>query len=335
MTAWRGAAVRLSVFLLVIAGCTYVIVTALQSPVKGTTRSYSAIFSDVSGLFVGNDVRIAGVPVGKVTSIDLEDPYAKVTFTVVDTQPVYSDTRAAVLYQDLVGQRYVGLANPEPLGPVLAIGSEIPLDRTTPSFDVTKLLNGFGPLFDTLDPSALNLFAQNMLRVIQGDPSGIAPVLTDIEKLSKFAKDREGLIVLLIDNLGAISDQIGGKSQQVADLIHQLELVLSKFTSQIGGIVDAVKQANRVLVPAMSILEELQATYDDNYLPIDALLHRLLPQTGQIVDVLSLLPGVLAAMNQGLPAAGPGAQYTCSAGNVDVPGLGSVVLGNQRLVVCK
>jgi phospholipid/cholesterol/gamma-HCH transport system substrate-binding protein len=335
MTAWRGAAVRFCVFLLVIAGCTYVIVTALRSPVKGTTHDYSAVFSDVSGLFVGNDVRIAGVPVGKVTAIELEDPDARVTFTVLDSQPVYSNTRAAVLYQDLVGQRYVGLANPEQLGSVLAVGSEIPVDRTTASFDVTKLFNGFGPLFDTLDPAALNLFAQNMLRVIQGDPSGIAPVLTDIEKLSKFAKDREGLIVLLIDNLGAISDQIGGKSQQVGDLIHQLEVMLSKFTSQIGGIVDAVKQANRALVPAMSILEELQATYDDNYLPIDALLHRLLPQTGQIVDVLSLLPGVLAALNQGLPAEGPGTQYTCSAGNVDVPGIGNVILGNQRLVVCK
>ncbi|MBN7461195.1 MCE family protein, partial [Mycobacteroides abscessus subsp. abscessus] len=51
---------------------TLIIVNALRTPVNGPVRHYDALFTDASGLIVGNDVRISGVQVGKVEKIHLD-----------------------------------------------------------------------------------------------------------------------------------------------------------------------------------------------------------------------------------------------------------------------
>ncbi|TDH55963.1 MCE family protein, partial [Mycobacterium eburneum] len=66
--------------------------------VAGPTNTYSAIFTDVSGLADGDDVRVAGVRVGRVDKIELVDALAKVTFRVQRAQTLYTNTIASVTY---------------------------------------------------------------------------------------------------------------------------------------------------------------------------------------------------------------------------------------------
>ena len=70
--------------------CTLIVLTALRSPVTGAVSRYTAAFSDVSGLYVGDDVRISGVQVGKVESIRLDGRIAKVDFTAQVDHPVFA-----------------------------------------------------------------------------------------------------------------------------------------------------------------------------------------------------------------------------------------------------
>ena len=212
--------------------CALIVVTALRNPVEGAVSKYTATFSDVSGLFVGDDVRISGVQVGKVDTIRLNGRNADVDFTVVKNQPVYSETVAAVRYQNLVGQRYLELAQPEKPGTLLPAGSTIPIGSTIPSFDVAKLFNGFRPIFRTLDPAQFNQLGENLLRLIQGDESGVGPVLRDLDEVSAFATDRQAVFITLIRNLSAISVDLGGKSKQVFDLITTLNGVLIRLTAK-------------------------------------------------------------------------------------------------------
>ncbi len=335
MTTVRGAAIRLTIFVAIVAACTLLIVTALKTPVVGDKVEYDAVFNDVSGLFAGDDVRMSGVQVGKVTSVELDGVDARVRFEVLAERPLFDTTKAAVRYQNLLGQRYVELVQADKQGSQLASGSTIPLDHTIPSFDVSKLFNGFRPLFNTLDTSQLNQFGENILRVLQGDGAGIGPVLADLDNLTKYAKNREAVIVLLIHNLGEISDSFGGKSAQVGALVEQLGGIVSQFSTQADGIVESLEKANTALVPATSLLEELESTYDTSYGPLDGLLRRLVPQQGQIVEILSLAPSLLNGLNNSVPAKGTAATYSCSGAQADIPGIGNIVLGNQRLVVCK
>ncbi|MEV0247561.1 MCE family protein [Nocardia sp. NPDC050712] len=329
----RAAALRLALFAVIVALCTAVVVTALRPPVTGRQDSYDAIFADVSGLFAGDDVRMAGVLVGIVESVALDGTRARVRLTVRRGHDLFDNTGAAVRYQTLIGQRYVELIRPDRPGRALPAGATIPLERTIPSFDVSKLFNGFKPLFDSLEPEQLDRFAEHVVQVLQGDGAGMGAVMADLDVLTRFARSREAVVILLIRNLGELSAQIGGKSAQVGDLIAQLGGVLDRFASRSGDIAEATATANTVLGPAVDLLESLRSTYDTGYLPMDALLRRLVPQTGQLVELLGLVPALLHNLDQRIPA---GEQtYACSAGSQDIPGIGQIVLGNQRLVVCK
>ncbi|WP_312032644.1 MlaD family protein [Nocardia coubleae] len=78
------------VSVLVIAG----VWNTLARTVDGDTREYTAIFTDVLGLRPGDDVRMAGVRVGKVEEIGLDDNYnAKVTLIVQSDQTIFDDTK--------------------------------------------------------------------------------------------------------------------------------------------------------------------------------------------------------------------------------------------------
>jgi ABC-type transporter Mla subunit MlaD len=68
------------------------------------------VFTDVFGLREGDDVRMAGVRVGRVESIELQGDKAKVSFVVQSDQQVLGTTVASVTYQNIVGQRYLGLS---------------------------------------------------------------------------------------------------------------------------------------------------------------------------------------------------------------------------------
>ncbi|MFX0580947.1 MCE family protein [Nocardia nepalensis] len=336
MNPVASASVKLAVFVAIVSVCSAFVIAALKVPVPETDISYSALFTDISGLYEGDTVRMSGVAVGRIESVELAGTLARVRFTVDKNRPVYDNTQVAVRYQNLIGQRYIELVHQQPAGARLASGATIPVERTIPSFDVSKLFNGFKPLFSTLDTAQLNQFGQNLLRVLNGDGTGIGPVLADLDHLTAYAKDREALIVLLIRNLGSISGEIGGKSAAVGDLVKQLGGILRQFSTKTSTLVTAVEEANRTMAPLVPLLEELQGAYDDSYGPLDGLLRRLLPQTDQIVEVLSLMPGLLTGLNNSLLGnSTPPRTFTCSAGEAAIPGIGRVVLGNQKLVVCQ
>lgn len=335
MNSVGSAAVKLAIFVAVVGLCSGFVIAALRTPVPADKVSYDAVFSDVSGLYSGDVVRMSGVAVGKVESVELDGINARVRFSADAARPLYNSTEAAVRYQDLIGQRYIELMTGPAGGVPLAPGSTIPLERTIPSFDVSKLFNGFKPLFETVDVAQLNQLGLNILRVLQGDGGGIAPALADLDRLIQHARNSEAVIVLLIRNLGAISAEIGGKSAEVGNLVKQLGGILRAFSSKTDAIITSIEQANRTLVPLIPLLEELQAAYDDSYLPLDGLLRRVLPQTDQLVEILSLVPSLISGLNQNIPASGAARTYTCGAGEAGIPGIGTVILGNQKLVVCR
>lgn len=323
-------------FTAIAAACAVIVLTALRNPVNGSVLRYTATFTDVSGLDVGNDVRISGVQVGKVEAVRLEGRTAKIDFTSLNEHPVYRNTVAAVRFQNLLGQRYVELVQPATPGERLPAGSAIPIGQTVPSFDITKLFNGFRPVFTTLDPAQLNQFGENLLRMIQGDDSGIGPVLRDLDAISKFAVNRQAVITVLIRNLSEISRDLGGKSQQLFRLIASLNGLLSTFTSKADDFRTSIDVELPLLRSLVHILQYAERSFDGSTVPLYDLTSRMFPQTPTIIAGLSLVPSLIQGLRDSLVSdqqATP--TFTCSHGQVHLPGIGQVSFAQQDLVVCR
>ena len=102
---------------------------AQDLPLIGGGDTYTAAFSEAGGLKVNDEVRIAGVRVGKVSGIELDDDHVKVTFKVKTDSAFGTETGAAIKVKTILGAMYVAL---EPKGSgQLEEGDEIPVERTS------------------------------------------------------------------------------------------------------------------------------------------------------------------------------------------------------------
>lgn len=331
-----NAVLWLTVFTAISAVCAVIVITALRSPVTGAVARYTATYSDVSGLFVGDDVRISGVQVGKVHTIALDGRSAKVDFTVLADHAIYYDTVAAVRYQNLLGQRYVELLQPATPGNRLPAGGQIPLERTISSFDVTRLFNGFRPIFQTLDPAQFNQFGENVLRIIQGDETGVGPFLRDLDELSTLAVNRQAVLKVLISNLAQISNDLGGKSPQLFAMIDTLNDVLAKFTSTSQDFTVALAHELPTLRNTVHLLQYIERIFDSSTSPAYDLVGRMWPQTPTIIAGLSLVPSLIQGMRDSLVNDTPARPaFACAHGEVSLPGIGQVSFAQQNLVVCR
>lgn len=307
----RSDLVKLVVFIVIAVVAGSAVITTLRAQVEGDKYSYAGRFTNVSGLYEGDDVRVAGVPVGSVTGIELDHGEAVVTFTVKESVTLRESVELAVYYQNLVGQRYLAIIQGSDAAPKLSAETTIGVDHTVDSFDVTALFNGFKPLFDALDPSSVNEFAVNVLHLVQGDGAGLQQTLDSLARITEHLVSRETLIRYLIDALGTLSDVVAGKSGQVVELLVQLQDVISHLTSKIDGVLNAVKWSNRTLVPAIEILTMVESLWDDNVEPIGQLLERNVPYTPTGSEVLTLIADFLRAIRTGVPVTESGALALC------------------------
>lgn len=336
MKKLSGPVFWVTVFTTVAVVCGLMLLTALRNPVSGAVTHYTAAFTDVSGLDAGNDVRIAGVQVGKVESIRLEGRTAKVEFTALTAHPVYKDTVVAVRFQNLLGQRYLELVQSGAGGERLAAGATVPIGQTIPSFDITKLFNGFRPVFDTLDAAQINQFGENLLRLIQGDGSGLGPLLRDLDNITKFAANRQTAIKVLLRNLGEISVDLGGKSQQLVSVIATLNGLLGAFTAKAYEFRTSLDIELPLMRSLVHTLQYAERSFDGTTVPTYDLMSRMFPQTPTIIAGLSLVPSLIQGLRDSLVDEGPtNPTYTCTNGEVHLPNIGAVSFGEQDLVVCQ
>lgn len=228
----RKQAIGLAIFLVVTTVMTWLVYATLQRQVTGETTEYAAEFTDVFGLREGDDVRMAGVRVGRVSRIELGgEPghsTARVDFALQNDQKIMANTEAAILYQNIVGQRYLDLR----LGKVgdstpLPGGTVIPLERTIPSFDVGIVLNGYEPLFATIDPKAADQISEAAVQALSGDTTAWAT---------------------LVDKSGALTETIAGRDELLGDMITGMDRLFGTLAGQNGNIDKTIANARNMVV---------------------------------------------------------------------------------------
>lgn len=241
----------LTTFLLVAATLTWMVHTTLRRDVTAETHTYSAIFSDASGLRAGDDVRVAGVQVGRVDAIEVDGPYARVTFRVHRDQTVTGNTLASVTYQNLIGQRYLGLSladfgEPAPLPP----GSRIPLDHTQPSFDISGLLDGFQPLFSTLDPADVDNLTSALIRALQGDEGALGALISQTAALAQSFAGPDQVLGALIDNLTAVMTTLAAQSTGMQNTLAQARALFDGLEARRDALMQQTDRIAAVVADA-------------------------------------------------------------------------------------
>ncbi|TDC68620.1 MCE family protein [Actinomadura sp. GC306] len=257
-----SAGIKLLTFVVATAVATGVLAMTISNVRFGPSKTYKAIFSDVTGLLKNDDVRVAGVRVGQIEEIRLYKGHqAEVTFSVQENGAfragLPTSTKAHIRYRNLMGQRYLALADGEgQANEYLDPGDTIPISQTEPALDLTTLFNGFRPLFRALEPKDVNTLAMQIITVLQGEGGTINSLLAHVASLTNTLADRDRVIGRVIDNLNAVLGTIDERHDEVNKLILDLRGFVSGVSDDREAIFDSVAAINDLTGTTQDLLAD-------------------------------------------------------------------------------
>lgn len=242
----------------------------------GTT--YSAAFAEAGGLKSGQEVRIAGVKVGKVTGVTLDGDHVKVKFT--SDEHFGTDSRAAIKIKTILGDHYLAVDNRGP-GRQHA-STQIPVSRTTPPYDVVPALQDASAQLKEIDTKQLAKSFDVLSQTMQGSPENVRRTLAGLQKISRAVASRDTELNQLLQHTTNVSKLLADRSGDLAALVKNGGLLLQE--------VDKRRQVvSQLLTGTVQLSQQITGTIQENH----AALHPALTNLHRVVDILQRNQGNL------------------------------------------
>jgi len=247
-------------FILVTVLATVALAATIRNDSGGATREFHAIFTDATSLNRGDDVRMSGVKIGTVSTVEVVDGRrARVTFTASRTAPLMVGTTAELRFRNLIGQRYISLEPPTGSAPALRPGYTFDLDHTSPALDLTMLFNGFQPLLQLLDPQDVNNLSGQIVAVFQGEDATVDGLLSSTASLTSTIAEKDEVIGQLITNLSSVLTTVNQRSDQLDTTIVTLDRLVSGLAEDRTTIGSTIEGLGDLTVSVSGLLEETRA----------------------------------------------------------------------------
>ncbi len=257
MTRTRSTLVKFAIFAVVMSLMTAFLFMAFGEYRGGSVSGYSAVFKDASRLEKGDSVRVAGVRVGTVDSVDLQaDRSVLVTFDADRNIALTTGTKAAVRYLNLVGDRYLELIDSPGSTRLMPVGSQIPEDRTQPALDLDLLLGGLRPVIRGLNPQDVNALTSSLIQILQGQGGTLDSLLSKTSSFSNTLADNNEVIEQLIDNLNTVVATLAKDGDKFSGTIDRLEQLVSGLAEDRDPIGDAITSLDQGTASIASLLTE-------------------------------------------------------------------------------
>ena len=199
-------------------------------PLIGGGDTYHASFSEASGIKPNDEVRIAGVRVGKVTGVDLDGAKVDVTFKVDTPSQFGSETEAEIKVKTLLGAMYLSL-KPEGSGQ-LKKDSTIPLSRTKSAYDVVQAFSGLANRAERIDTDRLADSIDTVAELTKDTPAAFQGTLRGLSRLSQTVASRNDQINELLGNLDTVSGTLADRDQDIVTLMKDSDVLLRALVAR-------------------------------------------------------------------------------------------------------
>lgn len=291
-----------AISLAVIAGFLAMAMKSGDLPLIGGGDTYYAMFTDGSGIKPNDEVRMAGVRIGKVRDIELEDGQVKVAFQVDSPARFGSESQAEIKVKTLLGSMFLSLV---PAGEgQLDEGATIPAERTKSAYDVVKAFSGTAERVEDIDLSQLTESLNTLADATDGTPAAFQEALKGVGALSRNVAARDAELNTLLKNLRTVSGILAERDDDIVALmkdsdilmralverresIHRLLVSTSKLSSELTQL---VRESRGDLKPALRDLESVVALLLKNQNNIDESLRLMAPFYRVFANVLGQGP---------------------------------------------
>ncbi|TQK51098.1 phospholipid/cholesterol/gamma-HCH transport system substrate-binding protein [Streptomyces sp. SLBN-118] len=223
-------------------------------PLIGDGESYSAAFSEAGGLKPGDEVRIAGVKVGKVDEVDLDGDHVKVTFRVKGEPQFGTRTGAAIRVKTILGAKYLAL-QPKGSGQ-LRPGSEIPLNRTVPAYDVVAAFSDLTTTTEKVDTARLAKALDIISTTFEDSPAEVRASIKGLSKISRTVASRDQSLRELLDHAGGVTGVLKDRADEFAVLVKDGDKLFKEIAARRAAIHSLLKSSAALGVQLSGLVED-------------------------------------------------------------------------------
>lgn len=246
----------------------FMVVAYLLGGAKILQRTYTvtAVFENASDIGSGDPVRVAGIEVGTVKSVERLPRTVRMHLELKDGVRLSEGTRASVRLRTLLGKKYVQLDDPG-TGPELAKGAVIPISRTDAGTDVDEVVTSFDSSLEDINVDAMNQLLRSFDKVMAGKGETVSALLGDLDVLAtsmgQRKQDIDTLMAASAKLLAAMDDRRTALGSSVDGMSAALDALAAR-RAELTQLVSGVRDLNSTLTPLLTRNEKrIDGVLDD------------------------------------------------------------------------
>lgn len=276
-----------AVSLAVIAAMILLAFRADQLPIIGGGDTYYAAFAEAGGLKANDEVRVAGVRVGKVEDLELDGDHVKVTFRVEKDVDFGPDSGAQIKVKTLLGAMYLELS---PAGSgQMDEGTTIPVSRTKSPYDVVEAFEGLASRSGAIDVDQLKAALGTLTELTRNTPDEFKAALSGVSALSKNLAARDEQINTLLKNLRKVSGVLSSRDQDIIGLMKDARVLFDALVSRREAIHNILVSTTTMSKELTTLVNQSKADLKPALTNLDTVVKVLLKNQDNLDESLRLM----------------------------------------------
>ena len=255
----------------------------------------TAYFPTATAIYPGDDVRVSGMKVGTIASIQPQGTQAKLVMHVDRGIPIPADAKAVIVAQNLVAARYVQLTPAyRASGPTMREGAVIPIDRTAVPVEwdevkdqLMRLSTELGPNSKVSTPSVARFIDSAADALGGGNGEKLRQTLAQLSGVARIFANGSGNLVDIIKNLQTFVSALRDSNVQIVQFDNRLatltsvlndnksdlDAALTDLSSAVGEVQRFIAGSRDATSEQIERLADLTQILVDNKMSLKNVLH--------------------------------------------------------------
>lgn len=272
-----------------VAGVALLVFGAFNLTILQGGTVYHAAFTEAGGLKPDEDVRVAGVKVGKVKGVSLEGDHVRVAFTAASSVHFGTLSQVRIKLATILGSHYLDIepAGGRPQPP----GQEIPTSRTAPAYEIVPALQDLSGQLQKINVPQLATAFNTLSQTLSGSPDNVRRTLTGLRKISTAISSRDdslndllthsrrvtGLLAARSGDLAALVSDGGRLLQEINDRRQVIQSLLAGTLNLSTQITGMIQENKATLNPALTRLHQVIGILERNQGNLESAIQTLGP----------------------------------------------------------
>ncbi|GDY29369.1 MCE family protein [Gandjariella thermophila] len=273
------------------------------------SKRISAYFTAAVGVYPGGDVKMLGVSVGRIDTVQPQGTTVRVDMSVDRSVKVPADAKAVVVAPSVVSDRYVQLTPTYTSGPQLTDGAVIPRERTATPVELDELYKSLNQLTTALGPNGANKNGalSNLLNTAAANLNGNGQALNNVinqlgQATGTLADSREDLFAT-VDNLQKFTTMLAQNDNQVRQFNQQLADTSGFLAGEKDDLGAALHDLAVALAQVQAFIKDNRAALKGDVDKLASITQVLVDQRNSLAEILDVAPTALGNLQNAYNAA--------------------------------